>query len=73
MCAWVAKSVCDIPFCACEVVEALGCVFKGSQGYSHGRENCYLCGGLGAFSHGGILVTMIEFLFCLFFAIVVHK
>ena len=50
-----------------------GCVFKGLQGFSHSRDSCFHCGGLGVFSCGGKLGTVIEFVFCLFFATVIDR
>lgn len=53
-------------FCAGEVVEALECVFKGWQGYSHVRESSLVCGGLGTFSRGDMPVRVSEFVFVYF-------
>ena len=48
-------------------------VYKGSQGYSHGRESCCLCGGLGVFSGCDMLVTVIEIVFGFFFVILIDR
>ena len=50
-------------FCAREVVEALGGVYRGSQRYFSGREGCHLCGDLGVFSCGGVPVAVMKFAF----------